>query len=303
MPRPRFLHKRFLHKRSLGKQVLGKQVLGKQVLGKKFLRKKYWLPSEHGSWVWWMGPFLVGLVVGGAPAGGVTALFVAALAAFLLHQPAAVAVKALVGRYPRSDLRPALVWLVGLGVVGATAVPCLLAHDEARALVYVLPGAALFAWHLRLVARREERRNVAITLLSGGALAFAAPAAYVVAGGPDATQAWVLWLLCAVHTAASITTVYLRLDQRGWRARPGAAAELRAGRGTLLAHAVAIAAAAGTAAVGRASAWTVVLFALAALDGVVAVRRPGLGVRPAHVGLHQLAVDVAFAVLLALTLR
>ena len=39
----------------------------------KFLRKKYWLPSEHGSWVWWMGPFLVGLVVGGAPAGGVTA--------------------------------------------------------------------------------------------------------------------------------------------------------------------------------------------------------------------------------------
>ena len=210
--------------------------------------------------------------------------------------------KALVGRYPRTDLRPALVWLVGLGLVGAAAVPCLLAHDEARALVYVLPGAALFAWHLRLVARREERRNVAVTLMSGGALAFAAPAAYVVAGGTDTTQAWVVWLLCAVHTAASITTVYLRLDQRTWKARPDAAVRLRAGRGAILAHAVAIAAAAAAVVAGRASVAVVALFALAAVDGVLAVARPSIGVRPARVGLHQLAIDIAFAVLLAVTL-
>ncbi|MBL9088879.1 MAG: YwiC-like family protein [Planctomycetia bacterium] len=269
----------------------------------RFLRKKYVVPSEHGSWVWWMGPFLVGLVVGGAPGGGVVALFVAALAAFLLHQPAAVAVKALVGRYPRTDLAPALTWLGLLGLVGAAAVPCLLAHDEARALVYVVPGAALFAWHLRLVARREERRHAGMALLSGGALAFAAPAAYVVAGGADAVTPWVLWALCAVHTAASITTVYLRLDQRAWKARPGPAAERAAGRPTLVAHAVAIAVAAAAVAAGRAPAAVLLPFVLAAADGVAAVRRPSIGARPARVGMHQLAVDVAFALLLAVTAR
>jgi hypothetical protein len=267
--------------------------------GPRFLRKKYVLPSEHGSWVWWTGPFLVGLAAGGSPHGGVVALFVAALAAFLLHQPAAVAVKALVGRYPRTDLRPALTWLVILSVVGATAVPCLLAHDEARALVYVVPGAVLFAWHLRLLARREERRHVGMALVSGGALAFAAPAAYVVAGGADALTPWVLWLQCAVHTAASIATVYLRLDQRAWKARPGPAAEAAAGRPTLFAHATALATTAVLVAVGRAPVLTLVPFVLAAADGVAAVRRPALGMRPARVGVHQLVVDVAFALLLA----
>lgn len=265
----------------------------------RFLRKKYWLPSEHGSWVWWMGPFVVGLAVGGTPHGGVVALFVAALAAFLLHQPAAVAVKALVGRYPRSDLRPAVTWIGILGAVGLAAVPCVVLHGDAAALGYVVPGAALFAWHLRLVARREERRHVGMALLSGGALAFAAPAAYVVAGGTDALEPWVVWLLCAVHTAASIATVYLRLDQRAWKARPRPGVELRAGVGALAAHAVALAAAAGTIAAGRAPALTLVPFVLAAADGVVAVRRPSIAARPARVGLHQLAVDVAFALLLA----
>lgn len=269
----------------------------------RFLRKKYVVPSEHGSWVWWMGPFLVGLVAGGSPHGGVAALFVAALAAFLLHQPAAVAVKALVGRYPRTDLRPALTWLALLSAVGAAAVPCLVAHDEARALVYVVPGAALFAWHLRLVARREERRHTGMALLSGGALAFAAPAAYVVAGGTDAATPWVLWALCAAHTAASIATVYLRLDQRAWKARPGPAAELAAARSTFVAHAVAVATAAAVVATGLARPAVLLPFALAAADGVWAARRPSIGARPARVGIHQLVVDVAFAVLVAVLWR
>ncbi|MFO0931423.1 MAG: YwiC-like family protein [Planctomycetota bacterium] len=269
----------------------------------RFLRKKYVVPSEHGSWVWWMGPFLVGLASGGSPRGGVAALFVAALAAFLLHQPAAVAVKALVGRYPRTDLAPAVTWLVLLGLVGAAAVPCLLAHDEARALVWVVPGAALFGWHLRLVARREERRHTGMALLSGGALAFAAPAAYVVAGGTDAVRPWVLWALCAAHTAASITTVYLRLDQRAWKARPARAAELAAGRPTLVAHAVALAVSGGLVAVGRAPAAVLLPFAAAAADGVAAVLRPAIGARPARVGIHQLVVDAGFALLLAFTVR
>ena len=227
------------------------------------------------------------------------ALFVAALAAFLTHQPAAVAVKALVGRYPRTDLAPALAWLALLALVGASAVPCLLAHGEARALAWVVPGAALFAWHLRLVARREERRHTFMALLSGGALAFAAPAAYVVGGGDDPATAWVLWALCAVHTASSITTVYLRLDQRTWKARPGRAAELAAGRPTFLAHAVALATSGAVVAAGLAPVLTLAPFVLAALDGVAAVLRPCPGVRPSRVGIHQLIVDVAVAALLA----
>lgn len=257
----------------------------------RWLRGRYVLPSEHGSWVWWTGPFVVGTVAGGSVRGGVAALATATLAAFLLHQPCAILVKAMVGRYPPRDAAPALGWVVALALVATAALGCVVAHGDAPALLWAAPGAALFVWHLRQVARRRERRRVGWTIVFGAALACAAPAAYDVAGGDDMRRAWLLLAFCAAHTASSITTVYLRFAQRLGPARAWPSA---------LAHAVAAALAVGGVAAGWAPAAVLVPFAIAAADGATAILRPAARLRPAEVGVRQLAVDVAFFGLLAI---
>ncbi len=269
----------------------------------RFWKKKYVVPQEHGSWTWWLGPFVIGLSVGGRPGGGVAALFVAALAGFLLHQPAAVAVRAAVGRYPPSDLRPALGWVGLLSLVGGLAVPCLLLHHHARVLLFVAPGVLLFTWHLLLVARRAERRHAGLAVIVSGALALAAPAAYVVAHGEDTRTALVLAALCWAHNGTAIAAVYLRLEQRSWKAGTAHAGRWSAAAPLLLAHGGALLGA-GTAALLRVSGpWLPLAFVPAALDALALACRPAPGLSPRRVGLRQLAVDALFTALFVLLWR
>lgn len=261
-------------------------------------RKAHTVPPEHGSWLWWLGPFAIGLAAGGTPGGDTAALFVAALAGFLLKQPATVAVKVLARRRPPEDMKPALVWMAIYAAVAAAAVPSLLAHGHARILWLLVPGAGMFAWHLALVARRTERRRMGVEILAGCVLALAGPAAYWVAGGRAYPEPWVLWALCSLHTAASIANVYLRLDQRLWPSLPPLAARLRAGRATLLWHVAGLAAAAGFAAVHHAPWAATVPFAVVLVDGVDAALRPCVGARPAKVGIRQMVVMLVFVALM-----
>jgi hypothetical protein len=266
-------------------------------------RRAYALPSEHGSWLWWLGPFAVGLAAGGRPGADTVALFAAALAGFLLHQPATIAVKALTRRRPPEDLRPALVWIGIYGAVAAATVPSLLSQGHGRVLWLLIPGALMFGWHLALVARRTERRRIGVEILGAGVLALAAPAAYWVAGGRQYPEPWVLWSLCWLHTAASIANVYLRLDQRLWKGMRTVAARVRAGRTTLLWHAAGPAVAAGFALV-RHAPWAAVLpFVVPLADAIDGVLRPAIGVRPARVGVRQMLVMLAFTGLMILAWR
>lgn len=268
-------------------------------------RRRIWLPQEHGSWVFWLSPFALGLCVGGAPGGGVAALFLGALAGFLLHQPAAVVVKVLSGRFPRSELAPALLAAGVLSLAGALAVPCLLAHHHPRVLLYVAPGVLLFAWHLALVARRDERRHPGLLLVTGGALALAAPAAYEVAGGADALTPWVLAVLCWLRNAGDSATVYARLAQRapgaGASAAPAAAGALR----RMLAWNVAGVLAAGAgAALGVVPEPVPLAFVLPAADALrIAATPPPRPLLPRQIGLHQLGMAVAFTLLCVLLWR
>ncbi|MBF8257225.1 MAG: hypothetical protein HW375_2132, partial [Anaerolineales bacterium] len=129
-------------------------------------------------------------------------LAVAALAGFLLRQPATILVKVSAGRRPSRDrrppreFRPALAWAaVDLILIGLTTA-VLVAGGHARILILAVPGLLVFAWHLRLVRRREDRRQMGIEIVGAGVLALAAPAAYLVCGGSSAGLPWLLWLLC-----------------------------------------------------------------------------------------------------------
>ena len=67
-------------------------------------RKHYAIPPEHGAWVWWLGPFALGMAAAGAVNGHVFTLAVATLIGFLMRQPVTLTVKVLSGRRGRSML-------------------------------------------------------------------------------------------------------------------------------------------------------------------------------------------------------
>jgi hypothetical protein len=269
----------------------------------RFLRRAFAVPSEHGAWVWWIGPFVIGTAAGGHPGGDLVALATAALAGFLLHHPAVLAVKALSGRRSPADLGPALAWIAVYAAIAGLAVPCFVAHGHGRVLVLLVPGAIVFGVHLYLVSRRAERRRLAVDVVGAGALALAAPAAYWVSGGNRDAEPWVLWGLCWLGSAAGIANVVLRLEQRLWKERGALSARVLAGRWTLGLHAAGCAAALGCFAVGEAPLAALLPFTAMLLDAVDSTLRPGLGTRPARAGVRQAVVLATFTLLMVVAWR
>jgi len=257
-------------------------------------KKRFWLPAAHGSWTWWIGPLLIGLAAGGHPRGNFVSLVVAALAGFLLLQPATIAAKVLSGRRPRTDLRPALVWCALYAVLCLAGTACIVAAGDLHVLGLAAPGLLVFAAYLWLVVRHAERRQMAMEMLAAGVMALAAPAAYWAAGGEDYPLPWVLWALAWLQSAGAIANVYLRLDQRRWPDQRTWPERIHAGHRTMVHQVAGFAAALLFFAVGQAPALAVVAFAIPLLDAVDTVRRPRPGARPAAIGMRQMAVTAAF---------
>jgi hypothetical protein len=148
---------------------------------RRFLKRHIALPNEHGAWVFLLSPLLIGLFAGRAAGGAWTAaagwLCLAALAAFLLRQPVSMAVKAQAGRRSRADLPAAVFWIAVYGLAALMAVGALVALGQAQVLLLAVPAGPVFAWHLALIRRRAERRQMGVELVGSGTLALAAPAA------------------------------------------------------------------------------------------------------------------------------
>ena len=179
-----------------------------------YLRKQIFLPQDHGSWVFIFSPLLVGLFAGERFTLGSVTLVVAALAAFLIRQPVTIAVKAYSGRRSKNELLPARFWITLYGLIAWVALIDLIRAGFGFLLLLAIPGLPVFAWHLWLVSRREERRQVYVEIIATGVLSLAAPAAYWVGIGRYDPAGWWLWILVWMQTAASIIYAYLRLEQR-----------------------------------------------------------------------------------------
>ena len=177
-------------------------------------RKQVFLPQDHGSWVFIFSPLLIGLFAGGKFSYASLSLVVAAVAAFLIRQPIMMAVKAYSGRRAKSDLPAAYFWIAVYGIIILVALIGLLRASFGYLLILAIPGAPVFAWHLWLVSRREERRQVNVEIIATGVLSLAAPSAYWVGIGRYDPTGWWLWILVWLQTAASIVYAYLRLEQR-----------------------------------------------------------------------------------------
>src|SRR6266542_3213507 len=145
---------------------------------------------------------------------------IAALAAFLIRQPITIAVKAYFGRRSKGDLSAARFCIVVHSLISLFALIGLIGKGFGYLLYLTVPGLPVFAWHLWLVSRREERRQVNVEIIATGVLALAAPAAYWVGIGHYDPTGWWLWILIWFQSAASIVYAYLRLEQREWKEAP-----------------------------------------------------------------------------------
>ena len=257
-------------------------------------KKHYALPAEHGAWIWWIGPLLIGAAAGGELRPLFVLLGLTALPAFLLRQPATIAVKALSGRRSRDELRPALIWSAIYAVLTAVGVALLVGAGQGRLLLLAIPGVLIFSWHLWLVSRRQERQRPGVEILGAGALALTAPAAYWVSGGGSDREAWLLWGLTWLQSAASIVNVHLRLEQRHLELMPEMASRLRMGRRSLIYNGFNQLASLALARAGWVPTLVPVAFGITVLDALEGILRPAVGIRPRRIGVRQLLISSAF---------
>jgi len=270
---------------------------------RSLFRRHIALPTDHGSWVFLLSPLLIGLFAGGRWTPAVVPLVVAALAAFLLRQPVTIAVKAYSGRRSRSDLPAARFWILIYGLIGLLAVAILFALGFWYLLVLALPAAPVFGWHLSLVARREERRQIGVEIVGSGVLALAAPAALWVAFGHADPRGWWLFALTWFQSAASIVHAYLRLEQRELVIAPELPMRLKMARRALLYTTFNLLAVIAFSLTGYLPLLLPLPYALQWAETVWGTLRPAVGVRPTLIGVRQLIVSSLFTFLFILTWR
>ncbi len=269
-----------------------------------YFRRRVAITNEHGSWVFLFSPLLIGLFAGNRFSLASFFLVVASLAAFLIRHPITIYVKAWSGRRSRKDLPAARFWVVVYGLLGLSMVSGLIWQGFGYVLYLAIPGIPVFLWHLHLVYKRAERRQMGIELVASGVLALTAPAAYWVAVENPDPLGWVLWVLTWLQSAASIVYAYLRLDQRSWKELPPLAFRLRRGFRALLYTSFNLGLVVILAMMRITPPGLVLPYGLQWAESVWgSLVRPAVGVKPTQVGLRQLAVSTAFTLFFILGWR
>jgi hypothetical protein len=267
---------------------------------KKLLQKHIAIPQDHGSWVFLFSPLLIGLFAGQHFSPGSLALIIAAIAAFLIRQPLTVVVKVYANRRPKSDLPTAYFWLGLYALLGLLATTTLLALGYIWLLWLALPAGPIFAWHLWLVSKREERRQAGIEILATGVLALSAPAAFWVAQNAYHPLGWILWILTWFQSAASIVYAYLRLEQREWRTTPAPGYRFRAAWRALAYTGFNLMLSAVLGAWGLIPGLVWLAFLLQFTETLYGTVRPALNAKPVQIGVRQLIVSSLFTLLFIL---
>lgn len=263
-------------------------------------RKPYFLPTEHGAWIWFLGPYTLGVAAGGQLRPALLWLLLAGLFAFLLRQPITILVKVMSGRRDRRQRTPAVIWATVYSALCAACLVPLLFGGYAQLLVLAVPGILVFGWHLWLVRERRERRQPGVEVVASGALSLLAPAAFWVAGGSDLIVAVTLWITSWLQAAASIVFIHLRLAQRDWETVPPVPKRWKLGWRPLTYHAFNVAASAGLTAAFGLPFWIPLAFTLMLLDCLDGVLRPAIGLRPAAIGIRQGVMSASFIALAAI---
>jgi hypothetical protein len=262
-----------------------------------YFRKQIFLPQDHGSWVFIFSPLLVGLFAGKHFSLASLLLVIAAVVAFLIRQPITMAVKAYSGRRARTDLSASAFWIAIYGFIILLALAGLIRLGLMYVLFLAVPGAPVFAWHLWLVSRREERRQVNVEILATGVLALAAPAAYWVGIGRYDLIGWWLWVLTWFQSAASIVYAYLRLEQREWKEIPPRAELWQAGWRAFAYTTFNLAASSALGLFSVLPSLIFIPYLVQWSETLWGVFHPAVRWKPVQIGMRQLIVSILWTIL------
>jgi hypothetical protein len=271
--------------------------------GSSFFKRHIALPQDHGSWVFILGPLLIGLFAGGLITPESVNLVIAAMCAFLLRQPVSIAVKAYAGRRSREDLPAARFWMLLYGGVILLTLAGLVTSGNFFVIYLAAPGSAVFTWHLYLVSKRAERRRPGVEILATGTLALAAPAAFWIGQGGYDPLGWALWILTWLQAAASIVYAYLRLEQRELPVYPDQSKLWRMGYRAFAYTSFNLALSISLGWMDWLPRWIFLPFLLQWLETLWGINVPALGWKPTSIGLRQLLVSTLFTVLFIICWR
>ena len=255
------------------------------------------LPQDHGSWVFILSPLIIGLFVSGTYTLASFALTVAAMAAFLIRQPVVIAIKAYSGRRSRDDLPAARFWMIFYGLIVIMSIAELVYLGYTFILYLGIPAMPIFAWHLWLVSRREERRQAGVEILATGVLALAAPAALWAGRGSYDPLGWALWVLTWFQSAASIVYAYLRLHQRELKEISDKKMMWTMGGRAAAYTTLNVIIALGMSAARIAPPLIFIPFLLQFGETLWGITHPAVGAKPVTIGVRQLIVSTLFTVL------
>ena len=267
----------------------------------QLLRRHIALPQDHGSWVFLFSPLLVGLFAGGRLTNASFFLVSAALFAFLIRQPATILVKVFSKRRPQRELKAAGFWTALYALLGGLSLVGLVLQGYAYVLYLAIPGLPVFAWHLYLVSRRSERRQLGIELVGSGVLALAAPAAYWVGVGEAQAAGWLLWVLIWLQSAASIVYAYLRLGQRSLSTLPMMRERFSLARRALMYSAFNLLVVLLLSVARFVPVLLPLPYALQLAETIWGSYKPAMGYKPTAIGIRQLLVSSLFTLLFILT--
>jgi hypothetical protein len=259
------------------------------------------LPSEHGSWVFLLSPLLIGLFAGDSWSLAAISLIIASLAAFLIRQPVTIVVKVYSGRRRRRELPAAWFWISVYGFIAAVGLLGLLIQGFGYLFILALPGVPVFIWHLYLVSKRAERRQMGVEIVASGVLALSAPAGYWIGVGGLDPVGWLLLILAWLQSAASIVYAYLRLEQRQLDSIPGIHARTRMSLRALLYTTFNLILVVILSIFNLVATLLFIPYLLQWLETIWGTINPAVGKSPRAIGLRQLIVSSLFTVLFILT--
>ncbi len=266
-----------------------------------WFRRRIAVPGEHGSWVLFLSPLVLGVWAGGALPVATAYLLVAATAGFLLRQPITALVKVRSGTRPASDVPAACFWIAIYSLLAGLHVLGLVLRGFGSILVLALPAVLIMGWYVALVGRRAQRHQPGVELLGAGALSLAAPAAMWIGLGWADPRGWLLWVLVWAASAASIASTHVQLEQRTWTEPRPLRTRLHTGRSALIGAAALPLGVAVLAASGLVPALLVMPYLILAAETLQSVLRPARGRRPRQIGVRQLTTNVLFTVAFLLT--
>lgn len=258
--------------------------------------KQVAIPNEHGSWVFFFSPLLVGLILGGSWGAAQVSLLLAALGAFMFRQPLTMLVKILSGRRSRKESAASLFWMTIYGSLALAGAAGLWLLGYRVIFWLVIPAVPVLAWHLWLVSRRAERRRPGVEIVGSAVLALLAPAGYWIGRGAMDLTGWLLWLLVVLQNAASIVYAYLRLEQRVLTAEPGLTEKIRMARRALLYGTFNLLLTVWLSLTGSIPGLLWLAFAIQWAEIIYGSLRPVIKVKPVAVGIRQMIVSILFTV-------